>query len=119
MPDPATPAAAAPAATPAAAPTIDSLIPGDPPAAAPAAAAPAAAVPAAAAPAAAAPATPAATPPAETPTWFYSDGTPGKGAIPSWFKFDKYKSVEEQAKAYPHLESRMGKFVGAPDGDYE
>jgi hypothetical protein len=58
-------------------------------------------------------------PPAEEPKWFYADGTPGKGEAPVWFKADKYKSVEEQAKAYPELEKRLGAFKGAPkDGKY-
>jgi hypothetical protein len=45
---------------------------------------------------------------------------PGKDAKPEWFKGEKYKSVEEQAKAYPELEKRLGSFTGAPaDGKYE
>lgn len=56
---------------------------------------------------------------AAAPKWFYSDGTPGKGEPPEWFKKDKYVSVEEQAKAYTELEKRFGAFVGAPkDGKY-
>jgi len=106
----ATPAAAAPAATvtaaaPAAA-TTESLMPAND--AAPAAAA-----------AEQTPATAPATPPAEA-TWFYADGTPGKGEMPSWYLADKYKTVEAQAQAYPELAKRFGAFVGAPkDGKYE
>lgn len=85
------------------------------PAAAPATPAAPAAAPAA--PAAAAPAAPAPAPAAE---WFYADGTPGKGEMPSWYKADKYKTVEAQAQAYGDLEKRFGAFVGAPkDGKYE
>jgi hypothetical protein len=44
----------------------------------------------------------------------------GTGEKPGWFKGDKYKTVAEQAAAYPALESRFGSFVGAPkDGKYE
>ena len=62
--------------------------------------------------------TPAATP--ETPKWFWADGVPGKGEPPAWYKADKYKFAEEQAKAYPELEKRLGAFTGAPkDGVYK
>lgn len=58
-------------------------------------------------------------PPADPPKWFYADGTPGAGEMPVWLKADKYKTVEEQAKAYPELEKRFGAFKGAPkDGKY-
>jgi hypothetical protein len=43
----------------------------------------------------------------------------GAQGVPEWFKQDKYKTVEDQAKAYGELEKRMGAFTGAPDGDYE
>ena len=67
---------------------------------------------------ASAPAAPAPAP--EAPKWHYADGTPGKGEPPAWFKGDKYKTVEQQAEAYAHLEKRLGAFVGAPkDGKYE
>jgi hypothetical protein len=57
---------------------------------------------------------------AEATAWFYADGTPGKGAAPAWYLADKYKTVEEQAKAYPELQKRLGAFKGAPkDGKYE
>lgn len=42
----------------------------------------------------------------------------GEATIPEWFKDDKYKSVEDQAKAYGELEKRAGAFSGAPDDDY-
>lgn len=41
-----------------------------------------------------------------------------QGERPEWLK-EKYKSVEDQAKAYGELESKFGGFTGAPDGDYE
>ncbi len=87
-------------------------------------AAPAPEAPAAPAPAAATPepslldaAAPAA--PAEDAKWYYSEGSPAPGEVPDWFKADKYKSMDEQAKAYAELEPRFGAFTGAPkDGTY-
>lgn len=113
MTNPATPAApaaappAAPAATPAAPaspPAAQSLIDTGTPPAAPA-------TPPAAPPAAAPPAAPA-------PEWFLAEGVKGNGTPPDWFKAGKYKTVEEQAKAYSHAEKRLGSFVGAPEGEY-
>lgn len=43
---------------------------------------------------------------------------PEEGEKPEWLK-DKYKSVEDQAKAYAELEKKFGGFTGSPDGDYE
>ena len=57
----------------------------------------------------------------QEPTWFYSApsednaGVGGQGDVPEWLKVDKYKSVEEQAKAYPELASRFGGFESAPE----
>ena len=34
---------------------------------------------------------------------------------PEWLKTDKYKTVEDQAKAYVDLEKKLGAFKGAPD----
>lgn len=49
-----------------------------------------------------------------------AEGVPGQGERPAWFKADKYKSVAEQAQAYPELEKRFGSFTGAPkDGKYD
>ena len=56
-----------------------------------------------------------------TPSWYYSaptednSGVGGSGEAPEWLKVDKYKSVEEQAKAYPELASRFGGFEKAPE----
>lgn len=41
-----------------------------------------------------------------------------EGEKPEWLK-EKYKSVEDQAKAYSELEKKFGGFTGAPDEDYE
>lgn len=39
---------------------------------------------------------------------------------PEWFLSDKYRSVEEQAKALPELQKKMGKYWGPPkEGDYK
>jgi hypothetical protein len=117
---PSTPAAAsaAPAAAAPAAPT--SLLPAAPAPGTPAA--PAAAsgslLPETPPAAAAAPAAP--VDPNSPNAWLLAEGVQGNGNRPDWFKSDKYRSVEEQAKAYPELEKRMGAFVGAPkDGKYE
>lgn len=34
---------------------------------------------------------------------------------PEWFKANKYKTVEDQAKAYGELESKLGGFTGKPE----
>jgi len=34
---------------------------------------------------------------------------------PEWFKADKYKTIDDQAKAYGELEKRFGSFTGAPE----
>lgn len=58
--------------------------------------------------------------------WFYqspSDDKPGVAGMgdtpPEWFRVDKYKSVDEQAKAYNELASRFGGFEAAPTDDYQ
>ncbi len=58
----------------------------------------------------------------EAPSWMWNESTPGTGAKPDWYLGDKYKSVEEQAKALPHaeqtigrLKQKLGGFTGAPD----
>lgn len=44
----------------------------------------------------------------------------GTGKRPEYFKNDKYKSIADQAAAYPALEKRFGSFVGAPpEGKYD
>ena len=54
----------------------------------------------------------------DAPSWSWSEGVAGEGDAPDWFKASKYKSVDEQAKAYNELEGKFGAFAGAPD-DYE
>lgn len=62
---------------------------------------------------------PTAPPPGDS-KWYLADNVPGQGDAPDWFKADKYKSVDEQAKAYVELEKRLGAFTGAPkDGVYK
>lgn len=58
----------------------------------------------------------------ETTDWFWSDGVKGTDKAPDWFDGKKYKSVAEQAKAYPdarkELDTLRGKlkgFTGAPE----
>lgn len=38
---------------------------------------------------------------------------------PEWFMKDKYKTIEEQAKASFELQKKMGKFWGSPQDDYK
>jgi hypothetical protein len=58
--------------------------------------------------------------PNDPSAYLLTEGVMGKGPRPEWFKADKYKSVEEQAKAYSELEKRFGSFKGAPkEGKYE
>jgi len=103
--------AANPDATPA-----DLTAAAQPPAAQPA---PAAAPPAAPPAASLADVVPPATP-TEDAKWYLSNEVPGVGDAPEWFKADKYKTMEDQAKAYTELESRFGAFTGAPeDGVYK
>lgn len=60
----------------------------------------------------------------EQPSWYYtasseeSEGIAGSGEAPEWLKVDKYKSVEDQAKAYSELEKKFGGFIGSPKDDY-
>lgn len=111
-----TPATGAPP-TPAAAPPAP---PAPPPAAPPAPPASTSLIDPNAAPPAVPPAAPpAAPPPTPDPEWFYANGVKGAGPVPDWYKASKYKTVDEQAKAYPELEKRLGAFTGAPkDGNY-
>lgn len=68
----------------------------------------------------AAPAKPAAPDPNDPNAWVLAEGVLGNGEKPAWYKADKYKSVADQAAAYPELEKRFGAFKGAPkDGKYE
>jgi hypothetical protein len=61
--------------------------------------------------------------PAPEVKWRYSKDVPGVGDIPEYFKHETFKTLEDQAKAYPELKSlydkKYGAFSGAPDGDYE
>lgn len=41
--------------------------------------------------------------------WFLSEGVKGEGVKPDWFNSDKYKTVDEQAKAYRELSKTIGK----------
>lgn len=99
-PDPAAPAAPVTPAAPAAKPT--SLVPGE--------------LPENAAPPAAAPVEP----DPNKPVWMLYGDVKGQGEMPAWYLADKYKTVAEQAKAYPELQKRFGAFTGAPkEGKYE
>ena len=59
--------------------------------------------------------------PAATEAAPATDEAPAKDdepATPDWFMKDKYKTVEDQAKAYKDLSSKIGKNWGAPKDDY-
>jgi len=44
---------------------------------------------------------------------------PAEGeTIPGWFASNKFKTVEDQARAYAELEKRAGSFSGVPDDGY-
>ena len=47
--------------------------------------------------------------------WSWAEGVAGEGDAPEWFKSDKYKTVDAQAKAYTELEGKFGSFTGAPE----
>lgn len=54
------------------------------------------------------------------PAWNLAEGVAGKDAAPEWFLADKYKTVADQAAAYPELQKKFGGFTGAPkEGKYE
>jgi hypothetical protein len=46
------------------------------------------------------------------------DAAPTEPAAPEWFMKDKYKTIEDQAKARFDMEKLMGKNWGAPKDDY-
>ena len=47
--------------------------------------------------------------------WYMSEGVAGEGERPEWYNADKYKSVSDQAAAYPELAKKMGAYTGAPE----
>lgn len=51
----------------------------------------------------------------EAPAWMWSEDTAGNGDKPDWFMDSKYKTIAEQAKAYPELQSKFGAFTGKPE----
>lgn len=57
--------------------------------------------------------------PVEDTSWYLSEGVVGQGETPDWFKSGKYKTVEDQAKAYLGLESKLGAFTGTPEDGYQ
>lgn len=54
------------------------------------------------------------TPAAAEPSWFIDDNTPGQGDRPEWLQ-SNFKSLAEQAKAYPELRKVLGAQQGAPE----
>ena len=49
-----------------------------------------------------------------TPTWYFKEGVPGHGDKPEYL-LEKYKSVEDQARAYVEAQKALGAMSGAPD----
>lgn len=47
-------------------------------------------------------------------SWYWADNQPGDGDKPEWLN-GKFKTAEQQAKAYTELEKKFGAFVGAPE----
>lgn len=41
-------------------------------------------------------------------TWLLAEDMPGEGDVPEWFDKNKYKTVMEQAKAYPEARKMVG-----------
>jgi len=60
---------------------------------------------------------------AQAPTWQYAEGVSGEGEVPEWFIANKYRTVEEQAKAANELRKKLGsKAEDAPEAyeiDYD
>ena len=52
------------------------------------------------------PAEPSLVPDPPAASWYLSEGVGGEGEAPVWFKGDKYKTIADQAQAYPELEKR-------------
>ena len=53
----------------------------------------------------------------EASPWYVSEGVAGEGDKPEFLQ-DKYKSLSDQAAAYPELAKKLGGFTGAPE-EYE
>jgi hypothetical protein len=49
-------------------------------------------------------------------SYWLADNVPAQNKeVPEWFNNKKYKTVEQQAKAYKELEKKLGTFQGAPE----
>lgn len=55
---------------------------------------------------------------AKAPAEPAADPATAPADAPDWFRRDKYKTIEDQAKAYVELEKKLGSFQGAPE-EYE
>ena len=44
--------------------------------------------------------------------------SPAEPESPEWFMKDKFKSIDEQAKSYKELSTKMGKYWGSPQDSY-
>lgn len=55
-------------------------------------------------------------PTASEASYYYSDGIAGDGDAPEWFQANKYKTVADQAKAYPELQKMYGELTNKYKG---
>lgn len=62
---------------------------------------------------------PGAVPPANAPPATTPEATPVPApGEPDWFMKDKFKSIDDQAKSYKELSTKMGKYWGSPEESY-
>lgn len=54
-----------------------------------------------------------------TPSDETTPETPDETKNPEWFMKDKFKSIDEQAKSYKELSTKMGKYWGSPQEGYK
>ncbi len=47
--------------------------------------------------------------------YYWAENVAAEGEKPEWYMADKYKSVADQAAAYPELAKKLGSFNGAPE----
>ena len=55
----------------------------------------------------------------DTTTTDKTDTTKTEPETPDWFMKDKFKTIEDQAKSYKELSSKLGKFWGSPEENYK
>ncbi len=53
--------------------------------------------------------------PTNNTDWYLSEGVKGEGEQPEYFNSSKYKTLSDQAKAYPELAKKLGAYTGSPE----